>query len=58
MNRILVIGGTGTVGRQVLSRLAATDTQEIDTARSVRQKLAIAGSQHVARSFSQRATSM
>jgi len=24
MNHILVIGGTGTVGRQVLSRLAAT----------------------------------
>ena len=27
MNRILVIGGTGTVGRQVLSRLAATGMQ-------------------------------
>jgi uncharacterized protein YbjT (DUF2867 family) len=27
MNRILVIGGTGTVGRQVLSRLAATGPQ-------------------------------
>ena len=27
MNRILVIGGTGTVGRQVLSRLAATGAQ-------------------------------
>jgi uncharacterized protein YbjT (DUF2867 family) len=27
MNHILVIGGTGTVGRQVLSRLAATDAQ-------------------------------
>jgi len=27
MNRVLVIGGTGTVGRQVLSRLAATGTQ-------------------------------
>jgi uncharacterized protein YbjT (DUF2867 family) len=27
MNHILVIGGTGTVGRQVLSRLAATDMQ-------------------------------
>ena len=27
MNHILVIGGTGTVGRQVLSRLAATGAQ-------------------------------
>ena len=27
MNRVLVIGGTGTVGRQVLSRLAATGAQ-------------------------------
>ena len=27
MNRILVIGGTGTVGRQVLSRLEAVDAQ-------------------------------
>jgi uncharacterized protein YbjT (DUF2867 family) len=27
MNHILVIGGTGTVGRQVVSRLAATDAQ-------------------------------
>jgi len=27
MNRILVIGGTGTVGRQVVSRLAATGAQ-------------------------------
>src|SRR5882757_3014541 len=27
MNHILVIGGTGTVGRQVVSRLAATGTQ-------------------------------
>ena len=27
MNRILVVGGTGTVGRQVVSRLAATGTQ-------------------------------
>jgi uncharacterized protein YbjT (DUF2867 family) len=27
MNRILVIGGTGTVGRQVVSRLVALDSQ-------------------------------
>jgi len=27
MNHILVIGATGTVGRQVLSQLAATDAQ-------------------------------
>jgi uncharacterized protein YbjT (DUF2867 family) len=27
MNRILVIGGTGTVGRQVLSQLAMTGAQ-------------------------------
>jgi uncharacterized protein YbjT (DUF2867 family) len=34
MNRILVIGGTGTVGRQVISQLAGTGTQVLALARN------------------------